>query len=278
MKKSGCLLILTLIFVGHSAEGAFEDFQSGIRAQGMGGAFTAVCDDQSAVQWNPAGLLQTKTKIANFSAKRLYNIKGLNNLTANLVWPTQKLGHLALALQQTGCELEHDQSFTFTQAFNLTGDLSFGYNLIAYRLWQERFGSALAFGVDLGFLATVYRRFRLGCFGHNLNNPKLGKIARYDLPQFLELGISYRPFSGVVSSFDLYKEVGYSTVFKAGQEFTVIEKYLVLRAGVQGAPAPEPVRYALGFGSDWKKIHFNYAYQSHPVLSGTHQVGVGYEF
>lgn len=39
---------------------AIYELESGIRAIGMGGAYTAVSDDAGALYWNPAGLQQTK--------------------------------------------------------------------------------------------------------------------------------------------------------------------------------------------------------------------------
>jgi hypothetical protein len=49
--------LLTLVSIGAPA-GAFAQTPDGvgIRAQGMGGAFTAVADDATATWWNPAGL------------------------------------------------------------------------------------------------------------------------------------------------------------------------------------------------------------------------------
>ena len=38
------------------APGSFLNFGTGARSQAMGSAFTALCDDASAIYWNPAGL------------------------------------------------------------------------------------------------------------------------------------------------------------------------------------------------------------------------------
>ncbi|NLK07702.1 MAG: hypothetical protein GX316_03260 [Firmicutes bacterium] len=52
------LILAILVVLGSSARGnAFV----GVRALGMGGAYTAVCSDGAAVFWNPAGLMQLET-------------------------------------------------------------------------------------------------------------------------------------------------------------------------------------------------------------------------
>jgi len=40
----------------------FLKLEAGARPVGMGGAFTAVCDDVQALYWNTAGLAQIKSK------------------------------------------------------------------------------------------------------------------------------------------------------------------------------------------------------------------------
>lgn len=51
-----CAAVLTFALQGAAA--AQTDFEAvGTRAQGMGGAFTAVADDSSATWWNPSGIL-----------------------------------------------------------------------------------------------------------------------------------------------------------------------------------------------------------------------------
>jgi hypothetical protein len=51
-----CILSLLLVCAAASPARAQAEPPVGVRAAGMGGAFTAVADDGSAVFWNPAGL------------------------------------------------------------------------------------------------------------------------------------------------------------------------------------------------------------------------------
>ena len=54
-----CLVFLgvTSVFAGTDAA-AFLKKSVGVKAVGMGGAFTSIADDTSAIYWNPAGLAQ----------------------------------------------------------------------------------------------------------------------------------------------------------------------------------------------------------------------------
>jgi|GEM_PF-1102009 len=67
MKKILILIIVSLMFAAASyagtatSGGALLQQEIGARPRGMGGAFTAVADDVSALSWNPAGLVNVGT-------------------------------------------------------------------------------------------------------------------------------------------------------------------------------------------------------------------------
>ena len=49
--------LVTFVTLAYAPEAEAQSVETiGIRAQGMGGAFTAVADDATATWWNPAGL------------------------------------------------------------------------------------------------------------------------------------------------------------------------------------------------------------------------------
>lgn len=62
VKNTVCVMVVTLI-IGFSPRvyAFFEAYGAGVRANAMGGAYTAVADDASAAFYNPAGLAQCKT-------------------------------------------------------------------------------------------------------------------------------------------------------------------------------------------------------------------------
>jgi outer membrane protein OmpA-like peptidoglycan-associated protein len=54
--------------------GAFTDVGYGARPMGMGGAFTAICDDPNAAYWNPAGLLKVKWPGISIMYSKMWNL------------------------------------------------------------------------------------------------------------------------------------------------------------------------------------------------------------
>jgi len=273
--------ILTLIFLLFLASGnamaAFEDWQVGIRANGMAGAYTSIAGGLDAVRWNPAGLAQLDSWEASAYAKRLWGISGLTNQTAGLGRDFGKWGGAAVSVQQVGCDLESDQTVTLSHGFDLNSQLSFGYNFNFYRIWQQDFGSAMTMGIDVGLLAQVYRTWKIGCFGHNLNHPSLGKIYLYDLPSGVSVGLSYLPFSGVLASAEAGKDVGKITRYKFGAEYGLLQDKLAIRAGILNEG--QLTLYNLGLGVTARGILVGYAFEGgHQALPGTHQIGLGYKW
>ncbi|MCK8823917.1 hypothetical protein [Fuchsiella alkaliacetigena] len=57
--KIKVIVLVTLLVVCLASSSAFATARYGTRAYSMGGAFTAVADDASAIYWNPAGLAES---------------------------------------------------------------------------------------------------------------------------------------------------------------------------------------------------------------------------
>jgi hypothetical protein len=251
----------------------FEDNESGVRPEGMAGAFTAVADDVCAVDYNPAGLFQVvQVQIAGLG-KLLYGGVGAGLHTAHLsaAVPVRSAGTLALRLQETGLSLASQRSVKLAHGFGLAEGLAFGYGLNGYNLAQQDFGQGFALGVDAGLFARIYRVWTAGFYVHNLNMPRIGSS---DLPRLLVVGLGFSPQPGVQSAVDIAKEPGKPTRVSVGQELRIVQDYLTLRAGVQ----TEPVRLSFGLRTGLEHLHVDYAMQTHSVLPLTHNLGLTVEF
>ena len=66
------LVTITTLFAGRYA-GDFMAVGSGVRALGLGGAYTAIADDGSAIYWNSAGISQIRDFEFSLMAASLYN-------------------------------------------------------------------------------------------------------------------------------------------------------------------------------------------------------------
>jgi len=272
--KNILILIVCVISLSFAM---FEDLESGSRAEGMGCAFTAIADDPSSIQYNPAGLNQ----INNISAMSFYKLIfggigiNLHDACLNVAYPLPKsAGVVGLGMQEMGISMHSEKVLTLSHGFSLVKDISFGYNIRGYSLTQTGFGSGYTFGIDFGLLTKIYRRWQVGFFVHNINNPKLGTDTKYDLPRLINFGVAYRPMMGINSALDISKEVGKPTRIMVGQELQIIENYLTLRAGIQ----TEPIRFAFGLRSGMKNIFIDYAMTTHPELPLTHNFGLAVSF
>lgn len=271
------VLIPALLFCAATAFAMFEDWQVGIRPNAMAGCYTAVANDVEGVRWNPSGLAEIKGWQAAGYGKRLWGIRGLVNSTMTVGREFGKWGGAAVSLQQVGSDLAADQNLMLSHGFALTDQLSFGYNLNLYRVWQERFESAMTAGVDIGLMARIYRKWRVGAFGHNLNHPSLGKLREYDLPSGVAVGAAYEPFPGILGGLELSRDAGYVTRYKFGSEFALIPDRIKLRAGLLNEG--QLTLYTLGFGVQLRGATVGYAFEGgHAALNGTHQLGLGYRW
>jgi hypothetical protein len=267
------LLILLVLLLALPAHAMFEENESGVRPEGMAGAFTAVADDVCAADYNPAGLFQVdRTQFAGFG-KLLYGGVGAGLHTVHLSagMPVRSAGTVALRLQETGFALESQRSLKVAHGFRLAEGLAFGYGLSGYNLSQQDYGQGFAFGVDAGLFARIYRVWTVGFYAHNLNMPKIGGS---DLPRLLVAGLAFTPQPAIQSAIDVSKEPGKPTRVSVGQELRIVQDFLTLRAGVQ----TEPVRLCFGLRTGLEHMHVDYAMQTHPVLPLTHNLGVTAEF
>lgn len=266
------IIILLVLILSYSLA-IYEDLESSARAEGMGNAFTAISDDPSAMQFNPAGLAQINNISLMGFYKLLYGGVGVNlhNFCVNLAYPiNEKAGVVGISLQEMGMSLHSEKAFTLSHSVYLIKDIALGYNVRTYQLSQSDFGSTFTVGIDFGLLTRIYRRWQYGFFVRNINSPQMGRDVKYNLPRLISVGVAYRPTYGINSSLDISKEVGKPTRIAVGQEFQIIEDYLTVRAGLQ----TEPIRFAFGLRSGYKNIFVDYALTTHSELPLTHNFGI----
>ncbi|MFH2069586.1 MAG: UPF0164 family protein [Elusimicrobiota bacterium] len=248
------------------------------RVQGLCGAFTGLANDNSAIYYNPAGLVQIKAMQISSGYTELFGLSDLKNVSFNSSAPLPKgYGVGGVSYLEFGSDIHKETTLTLSHGFNLLQDFYAGYNLNMYSLVFSGYGSATTLGVDLGIMARmkrVMKDFRVGIFARNLNIPKVGKEFPKNLPQELTVGVSYQAYKGAVGIVDVTKEVlSNKTMWKLGFEFEVA-KGLILRSGAQDVPQ----RISVGFGVGLGPISFDYALYNHAILPTTHLVSFGYKF
>jgi len=169
------LMIISAVVLGDGL-GAFSAFKNGIgsRALAMGGAFVAVCNDATAMVWNPAGLAQLDdTRVAGMSTD-LYGL----GITHQFVGATTSFANLGIGLGwerasiagqvvEAGGEL--GGAFTWVEnaiigslATNVLDVAMAGANVKYYMADSGLGDSATGFGFDLGLLVSLGDMFVIG--------------------------------------------------------------------------------------------------------------------
>ncbi|MEJ2634278.1 MAG: hypothetical protein P8184_03170 [Calditrichia bacterium] len=288
------LILMTIIFVfllvSWSRAGLFDDRYPSARATAMGGTGVSVANDVWASYYNPAGLPQVTQPVVGSSYIRLFNVSFLRNFFGAAAYPLPgKYGTASVSFQYFGVnykdtDISGEYTIALSHGFYLLKDihssLSFGYSLKAYywslgqSLELGDLGSAATFGVDVGFLASVYNRTHLGVYFLNINSPNIGAYEEHDLPQRVVVGISYQPYDGVTTSLDFNKTVGVGNIqLLGGAEFNVFRN-LFLRFG----GTTNPNRFSAGVGIQFAQFKLDYALLTHSELGETHQMGLAVEF
>ena len=262
------------------------------RTVGMAGATTALKDNRMPSFSNPASLAYTDQISAYVNVASPYSYFDVIKIGAlNGVYPLQDYGGVSLTTEffqvnYQGHVLSSENNFVLSHGLKIMEDvstsLSFGYNIHFYQLIFNNFegkgGSESTFQTlfDFGMMATLYKNVTLGAFVKNINNRKVGLENNRELLRQMQVGIAYTPYQGVVTTFDLSKELGYDNRYHFGLEFDVISTDLVaaeLRLGV----VSDPNQFAFGFGFEKDQYRLDYGAITHPI-SITHQVGFTYVF
>ena len=210
----------------------------GSQAVGIGGAFTSIANDGSAMFWNPAGI--SFNQLRKFYVNHSNWIADISFDYFSLSIPINENNYIGLNVTSvTMSEMEvtrygnentgetfsaSDHAFGITYSLNLTDKFSIGLN---GKLIQEKIANSYAngFALDLGTLFKTPYGFRLGTsisnFGPKMkmsgddllvaididetidgnNESVTGYLAteRFDLPLILRVGISHDILIGKVA-------------------------------------------------------------------------------
>lgn len=279
MKK--IILIVILVFAAIQLSAIFDDYEPSPRARGMGGAFYATSDDANAVFYNPAGLVEAPNNIL-ISYTQLYgcDFAEVSSFAFGMKLPKNfgriGFGMLALDSEYLGVSLINEKNYVLSHAFTVLKDihseLNFGYSLNMYHLQIDSFGDQSTLGVNVGLMATLHERTKIGVTVYNVNNPAVGKENQFDLPQRMAMGISYSPYTDIITNFELKKSLDGDTEIHAGTELKVLDM-LALRLGTR----TNPDSFSAGVRFDLFNILIDYAANTH-TMGLTHHFGIGYKF
>ncbi|MCD6318073.1 PorV/PorQ family protein [Candidatus Aerophobetes bacterium] len=254
----------------------------GARATAMGGAFTALADDGTALYWNPAGLAQ----IERTEISAMYNMwfQEVNQGYLSLAFPL--LGGIA-GLGANYMDMGKIEGRD-TEG-NPTGD--FGASDIQASLGYARnFSSKLMLGISAGMLQDTIAEDKktayLGNAGFLFKPTELisvglacqnigSKLGEDPLPLTYRGGIALRLKSISIEA-DAVKPIDDDIYYCAGLEW-LIGNILVLRGGYRtGQDVGSGI--SAGVGLRISKINLDYAYVPYGDLGDTHRVSLEMKF
>ena len=260
---------------------------AGSRPDGMGGAFTAVADDLSAIYYNPAGLVNIKKQEISLLYYPLYESTSYSSAAygqALLNFGT--IGASFFRFSADNIE-GYDQSDNPTSVFgseqykmtasygrNIIEGLSAGANISIYYSKMSRFNYA-GFGADFGVLYRPFPFLSAGLMARNVITPAfsmqsvtetiprlyiLGLMARHQIAEF-EFKAAYDASAGEKEGFK----------GRAGLEINW-SGIAAVRAGYGDG------EFTFGAGLALYDTKFDYAYVSNSTFGRMDRFTVSYAF
>jgi len=284
---AGVVLALGLAPAARAA--FFDEEELSARARALGGSYSALSGDAAGVHYNPAGLVDLPgidVQASTFDpwGAAFARVSELAAAMPTERWGTFGVGYSDFKVRYQDVTLSVERTVTLSHGFTVMEDLSsmlaFGWSLNLYNLDYPTpsvsgydLGSETTFGLDLGVFARLRQRTTGGVYFTNVNNPEMGDPVSSDLPQGVRGGVAYRPYDGVVTTFDIGKQIGQDIRYFGGIEFRVAEP-LHLRFGAQS----KPNLLNVGIGLNYSNLKLDIAYSHHPVLDPTLHYGLGLRF
>lgn len=254
----------------------------GPRAIAMGGAFSALADDASALFWNPAGLARVGHQEIAVSHANLFDTDIRDDLVS-FVLPLSPDRAAAADWYHSGFD---DGVLGFSE-----NRVTLGAGLkVRPWLWAGAGAKLLArgtsldglsitsgrgFGLDLGLLAVPADRWRLGLVGQDLTGTSLRSPegeSSVAYPRNLRLAAAYAWPRVGTAAFDLDDR------WHLGIEATP-HPILALRAGVEkDRGGLEPPTWSMGLGFKVGMVRADWARNVPPTLAPTDHFGLSMEF
>ena len=144
------LIILTLstLLVGQSNVGttaaSFLDIGIGARSLSMGGAFTAVANDATALYWNPAGIANIQRPATHFYYTPWF--VGIDFTHSAAVIPMGRAGAIGLSITSTSMD---EMKVRTIQAPEGTGELFEVSNLALATSYAKKLTDRFSFGLNI---------------------------------------------------------------------------------------------------------------------------------
>ena len=247
MFKTFVITGLICCFCSISVFAEIPFFFDGARPMGMGGAFTAVADDENAIQYNPAGLAQIKKSIVTISGLLMNYSWGYDlesslsrdwnyfNAECALSYVQKNIG-VQINYKIIGDPINDINMYDGTTRKDLEKEIQ---GVVAFGIGDEEglklginikyncssstnsiggspldgFRFSNGFSFDIGSILNITKDISLGLMIQNLFSTRINCPVRdevggifwmSDVPQYFNMGISWRIIKEILVSMDVY--------------------------------------------------------------------------
>lgn len=279
-----------------TSTGEFLKLGIGARAAGLGGAYTAVCNDATSIYWNPAGL----SSDLDYSFSVMHAV-WIDKTYFDFIGYSQKIqniGTVGMGVQyfNAGSIKETDETGLIQGAFT---PKDVAVNLAwAREFWRIPLGvnikyinsqiknKASAISLDAGLKLNFYDRLEVALVGQNLIGQLKYVEEENPLPQTYKVGTRTYISANTFWALDIVKQrdrkLYYNFGIEYGKKIGVMEdKKVAVRTGYSTKTAGDIEGLsglAVGFGLGLEKFDFDYAWTPYGDLGQTHRISVSYGF
>jgi len=266
----------------------------GVRAISMGGAFSAVASDATAIRWNPAAIAALQRQEIDAAYADRFGL-GLDESYLAYVLPITERhaigldwfhrgfddvgGGLGLQSSNNMLSLAYGYRNGISRLQPLLGNASLG--VAAKWLAQDAkldgrsVMSASGVGFDLGLLYPLPHNLRFGFAIQDVGGTSVEHDSGLNETLYdsrWRAGLAWKPIEGLTVATDVDDHL------RLGAEYWV-QGLLALRAGVRSELDSPDSRVdattaSFGLGVHYRFAQIDYAYERHPVLDATHYTSV----
>lgn len=218
---------------------------------------------------NPASTATYRSTAASMTASMPQSLPDANSAALCLVMP------LNVVVTSVGFFRFGDNTYSEQSAqagvagkFGIAA-LGVGVRYLQYR--AQGFETTSLFTLQLGGIASLSRRFQIGAYIHNINQPKLSERNNQRLPAAMVAGVGYRPSEKLLASAEVHKQLRQPVWWRAGISYAIYTR-LSVATGVNLNP---DAAFA-GFGYHTNRFSLQYAAQYSFTIGAVHHVSITY--
>jgi hypothetical protein len=167
--------------------------------------------------------------------------------------------------------LEQTTGLAYSRSFS--GTLSLSLIFKHHQVSIPKYGLTQAFSVDAGMQYRLNDKIRIGSQISNPGKSGFDELSDSYFPVSISFGISCDLSDKVLIVSELYKMLDSGINVKFGLEYQLINWFYV-----RGGISANPFKQSAGFGLKHRRVAFDAAVSSHPILGFSPNLSLNYEF